>query len=241
MEFPLSMQELSPQDGTARSRLPKTALAQASAWPTPATRDHKGSGDAIHRSDGKPRNDMLDWMVERFWQTPSVADTMGGHGSRGGDRSHELLLKGQAQELSQWATDGEKGGPNQAFGAGGTPLPAMASQWPTPTSLSFGDSHQPGNSRSHNLTMELASSLPVPAIDPHGEASQPNGQTSSRPQLNPAFVEWLMGWPPGWTSFACSETEWSRFKQRMRSAFLSMPTLAPAPPSQPDLFAEAAA
>lgn len=30
------------------------------------------------------------------------------------------------------ATDGEKGGPNQSFGAGGVPLPAMASQWPTP-------------------------------------------------------------------------------------------------------------
>lgn len=30
------------------------------------------------------------------------------------------------------ASDGEKGGPNQSFGAGGVPLPAMASRWPTP-------------------------------------------------------------------------------------------------------------
>lgn len=30
------------------------------------------------------------------------------------------------------ASDGEKGGPNQSFGAGGMPLPAQAAQWTTP-------------------------------------------------------------------------------------------------------------
>lgn len=37
---------------------------------------------------------------------------------------------------STWATprasDGEKGGPNQSFGAGGVPLPAQAAKWMTP-------------------------------------------------------------------------------------------------------------
>lgn len=36
-----------------------------------------------------------------FWQTPSVADVTGGHRTRSGTRSHELLLKGQVE---QWAT-----------------------------------------------------------------------------------------------------------------------------------------
>ena len=65
----------------------------------------------------------------------------------------------------------------------------------------------------------------------------PVGQTSSHPRrsLNPLFVEWLMGWPPGWTlgawtDFACSETELSRFKRRMRSALsaIALPPAAPA-------------
>jgi hypothetical protein len=53
--------------------------------------------------------------------------------------------------------------------------------------------------------------------------------------LNPAFVEWLMGWPTGWTASACSATELSRFKQRMRSA-LSQLTSHAAPPAQLSLF-----
>jgi hypothetical protein len=62
-----------------------------------------------------------------------------------------------------------------------------------------------------------------------------------RRSLNPLFVEWLMGWPPGWTllawtDFACSETELSRFKQRMRSALLSLGLPREAPPAQLALF-----
>jgi hypothetical protein len=45
------------------------------------------------------------------WQTPSVADTLGGHLSRSGKRSNELLLKGQAQK----ATPGVRGQLNPAW------------------------------------------------------------------------------------------------------------------------------
>lgn len=43
--------------------------------------------------------------------------------------------------------------------------------------------------------------------------------SSSIPVLNPRFVEALMGFPIGWTDFAHSATQWSRYKQRLRSAF----------------------
>ena len=33
--------------------------------------------------------------------------------------------------------------------------------------------------------------------------------------LNPTWVEWLMGWPLGWTDCAASETD--RFQQWLRS------------------------
>lgn len=50
------------------------------------------------------------------------------------DAGHTLNLQDQ---VALWSTprssDGEKGGPNQAFGAGGVPLPAQAIQWSTPS------------------------------------------------------------------------------------------------------------
>jgi hypothetical protein len=48
-------------------------------------------------------------------------------------------------------------------------------------------------------------SLPAPEIKPHGSESSPSGPTSRR-RLNPRFVEWLMGFPIGWTDFAPLET-----------------------------------
>ena len=65
--------------------------------------------------------------------------------------------------------------------------------------------------------------------------------SSERRSLNPLFVEWLMGWPPGWTSIvstdcACSETELSLYRQRMRSELSALALPPAAPPAQLALF-----
>jgi hypothetical protein len=39
-------------------------------------------------------------------------------------------------------------------------------------------------------------------------------------RLNPAFVEWLMGLPAGWTDFAPVGMAWSRWLEQMRSSLL---------------------
>jgi len=62
-----------------------------------------------------------------------------------------------------------------------------------------------------------------------------------RQSLNPLFVEWLMGWPPGWTllawtDFACSATALCHFKQRMRFALSQLASPIEAPPAQLALF-----
>ena len=80
------------------------------------------------------------------------------------------------------------------FGAGGVPLAAQTVNWPTPTSLSYSESHQPGNSQSMNMTLDLASSLRDRVTYLVGEIP-----AQERRSLNPLFVEWLMGWPIGWT------------------------------------------
>lgn len=76
------------------------------------------------------------------WETPSVAVTAGTRLTRGGARSNEKLLTGQAVQVALWGTprasDGEKGGPNQSFGAGGTPLPSQAAMWTTPVATDTG-------------------------------------------------------------------------------------------------------
>jgi hypothetical protein len=87
-----------------------------------------------------------------------------------------------------------------------------------------------------NATLDLASSLRGRLTYPVG-----NPYSKERRSLNPLFVEWLMGWPPGWTllawsDFACSATELSRFKQRMRSALSAIALPAEAPPAQLALF-----
>jgi hypothetical protein len=105
--------------------------------------------------------------------------------------------------------------------------------WPSPTSLSFGESHQPGNSRSYNATMGLASSLPAPATSTDGVESLPMRRT-----LNPLFVAWLMGWPPpGSIGCGFSETAWCLWWQRMRSALSQLASPPAAPPAQLALLA----
>lgn len=43
-------------------------------------------------------------------------------------------------------------------------------------------------------------------------------------RLNPLFVEWLMGWPPGHAFCDCSATEFTRWQQDMRGALSALPT-----------------
>lgn len=71
--------------------------AQAANWPTPTLRDHKGGGQAIERSDGKSRMDMLDWRAEH-WPTPLAGsagtDTYNAAGNSDFSRKAEELAKG---------------------------------------------------------------------------------------------------------------------------------------------------
>ena len=214
----------------------------AENWPTPTTRDYKDTGNL----ENVPENGLLG-RVAANWITPSAGD-----GQRGGSITEAMTGTSLAQQVnSLWSTprssDGEKGSPNQAFGAGGIPLAAQANQWPTPTSLNFDQSHQPGNSYSYNKTMELAETVSLRSILPDHPISTVGEESSHiRRTLNPLFVEWLMGWPRGWTFLAltppasndcgCSATGLSAWKLRMRSALSSLGLPPPGPPVQHSLF-----
>jgi len=187
--------------------------SSSSGRPTPAARDIKGANSAEHlaKSSGSLHLDQLPNFVAHCWATPTASEnsnrTTKMAPSHG--KTHGIVLAGQACDLSeQWAT------------------PAVAD-------VQGGRKARSG-SRSTELllngqTPELCGRLD-PTTSTAGETSSPSGR-----KLNPRFVEMLMGWPPGWTNFACSETALSRWKQRMRSE-LSQFAYRPAPPPQPDLF-----
>ena len=241
-------------------------------------------------------------------------------------KKRQVGLQNQAiREVANWGTprasDGEKGGPNQKFGAGGMPLPAQAAQWTTPShsdgrrggtgitegmtgsSLTqkvaqwptpmAGTPAQNGNNAAGNsdfswkadlLAEQVMKAWPTPAArdskgsseasitradgksrmdlldyraeqgftrpapvtlpdgpkhSPHAPISRPlwasmiasHGPAVSRRilkgrakrRLNPLFVEWLMGWPPGHALCDCSEMEFIHWQQDMRGELSRMP------------------
>ena len=87
---------------------------------------------------------------------------------------------------------------------------------------------------------------PAPQITMHGAGSSPHAPISrllwasmtashgrgvcrrilkgrARRRLNPLFVGWLMGWPIGHALCACSETEFTLWRQHMRGALSQLP------------------
>nr|WP_263498593.1 hypothetical protein [Mesorhizobium sp. ESP7-2] len=107
------------------------------------------AGHAIFRLAPSTRHTNGTGFTGVQWPTPSVANATGGQSSRSGDRKGEMLLSGLMREAEAptWSTprasDGEKGGPNQSFTAGGQPLPAQmhqASPWVTPSARDWKDS-----------------------------------------------------------------------------------------------------
>jgi hypothetical protein len=103
------------------------------------------------------------------WQTPAQDSFR----SRGGERKDEMGLDQQARFF-----------PTRG-----------ARDYRTPNSKSYQD--RGGGMKGEQLPNFVAHSLPAPPIQ-DGLKSSEKDRTSRR-RLNPRFVEWLMGFPIGWT------------------------------------------
>lgn len=151
------------------------------------------------------------------------------------------------------ASDGEKGGPNQAFGAGGIPLPAQSvdvqayidsNTWPTPTAMNRPRSEETLE-KARAVRKEKAGQNTVPLYledlvvrySPQDPRTSTDGAEPSteRRSLNPRFVSWLMGWPIWWTTIAWINSDsWGMelclYKRRMRLELyrIGLPPEAPA-------------
>ena len=206
----------------------------AAMWPTPQSRDIKGvDRTEVERGNARPLNEVV-----ARWPTPTTMDSVR---SLASDFSTPNITLNHA--IKRWpnpnATDGDKAPSCFSRGPENPSLPAAAKTWSTPSvaDVTGGRTSRSGDRKDEALlnTQAKACSLPDPETAPPGPPSLPTDLTSPRLQLNPRFVEWLMGWPPGWTNFGCSETALSLWKQHSRFA-LSQLASHDAPPAQTSLF-----
>jgi hypothetical protein len=114
-----------------------------------------------------------------------------------------------AHHTAMWSTprasDGEKGGPNMSFGAGGQPLPAQAyhtAMWATPTARdhkSVMASQEMHDRNARPLSEQVGQALGLVANTGKARTEKPGA-------LAPEFVFWLQGYPAEWLSCAPEAT-----------------------------------
>lgn len=157
--------------------------ASSKAWPTPCASPSGGNQSPSPNAKYRPSLDT----IGRNWQTPIATDSTGSPHYTDGT----LRLTGQVKQCPT-ATASEGGG---HYGNGAMKLDGAAKAWPTATATArdyrSGKSNITHNSRP--LSEVVCRSGPQ---DP-----EQNGQTSrgNSGRLNSRFVQWLMGFPPGWS------------------------------------------
>jgi hypothetical protein len=139
-----------------------------------------------------------------MWPTPKGSPDKYG-GPRENDRGdlQAAVRLWPTPRTSDYKTVGPLGSPSQIDMEQRRYLNATVLRWPTPQARDYrsGEGHRwmTPEERSRNLTDAVAYSRDykmTPESEPH-----PSGG-----QLNPTWVEWLMGFPTGWTDLGRSAT-----------------------------------
>lgn len=162
--------------------------------------------------------------LSKTWPTPQAHDAAKGNANRVGRFGTKAGGRNLNDEVMLWptprASDGVKGGPNQRDSSGNYALPGAVHHWPTPHGFSKdGKSNGPsGNelgravNRSLWPTQTAMNDTGGPALCKWGgSGSREKMKSMTTPEelngsLNPQFVEWLMGYPNGWTDLKASVT-----------------------------------
>ncbi|OQB97649.1 MAG: hypothetical protein BWX86_00212 [Verrucomicrobia bacterium ADurb.Bin122] len=143
-----------------------------------------GRGDLIQAVRGNENKHF------KMWQTPVADDACNRVNGKFNSRGEPKL----SAEVLMWATPTVCGNYNKkgASAKSGNGLATQVTLFPTPLVGGTGES-------CHNQITGRYRKAMAPHLPPGGG------------QLNPDWVEWLMGWPIGWT--ACEPLETARFQQ----------------------------
>ena len=211
-----------------------TNESESGSWPTIRSTDGErgGRGDLIQAVRGNQNSHF------RLWQTPVADDAVNREAGKINSRGEPKL----SAQVKLWPTptrnDAVGAGYQRANGNHFFTLPGAVGAtkhlppemeekrkmiWPTPNQRDYKDSGPTqGNRKSPNLgTMvhQWATPTTADAQGGPGRSDKRKGGDNLRTQaggsLNPTWVEWLMGWPLGWTDCAHSGTD--KFQQWLRS------------------------
>lgn len=154
-------------------------------YPTP-TANQYGSNQS--ESEGATKRPSLSQMAAKNrWPSPKASDWRTGTATQY-NRSRNL---------------------NDAVAKSLVPPPETEEQaepnlWPTPTVMGNHNRPKPGTKRGTGLATAVRYQSPMSRSNPmdggsHSRAKQEREGTWVGGKLNPAWVEWLMGWPQDWT------------------------------------------
>jgi len=220
-----------PRSGTMRngvvSARPKSALRRNgngfSSWPTQQAHDAQGPKTPAQIASARARGAGVRNLNETaaYWPTPDDALKF----SAGNRKTDDL-----AQQAKLWptTTTTDHKGSSMPGQRRGQLSEAAEMRWPSPTSMDSVSSgsanyektltHNPGTTLTDVAVRRSHSGHHVQTTPMNGDTSSTDGQTSRhRHQLNPRFVEHLQAWPLGWTDYAPLGTEFTSWRQRMRS------------------------
>jgi len=148
----------------------------AMMWRTPSQSDGEGGVMRMGEGDGKYKlRDQVQEINRQFWPSPQAQSAGKG-----------LLLNELVTKEGEPAKKGERAyNPKTGLHTQIT-LDRAVKMWPTPT--------EHGNYNRKGLSKTSGDGL---ATAVGGTETQPKGQ------LNPQWVEWLMGFPEGWSDLKC--------------------------------------
>jgi hypothetical protein len=194
--------------------------SDCSSWPTASARDHHAQGST--HDEAKHSTQLA--LTAAQWPTPNATASNDGESPETwqarADQLKEKHTNGNGAGMplaiaaQLWATprasENEnrqtKPTPSQLAGEHGMNLATQAvGSWPTPTKNANSDCpaerrrKTPAAAAAAVMMESLTGHLDPPAAT-NGSESLPSGPTSRRRRLNPRFVEWLQGLPPGWVS-----------------------------------------
>ena len=168
--------------------------------PTP-TASRYGTGNNGCPGDGrkeyatKGRLSLHSMALKNLWPTPTVKGNY--NSPKTGTRRGFGLESAARMWPTPRASDGAKGGPNQRGSKGDLNLPAAVIHWRTPMASDWKNRSSDANRSKRGGQIQLQ--------------SQVGGQ------LNPTWVEWLMGFPLEWTVLDVSVTPWFLSKRKQLS------------------------